>query len=395
LKIRVKHTSYSSKAGCIISYEPVHIVDFLLFYLYNRGEMPGEIFCKLKLIFIPCQDNKYRPKFLGSKFLFHYAVVLLLLKLAIIPFLLYFPRTVFFADLTKTNLIELANTTREYFGFQPLKENTALDEAAYLKAKDMIEKGYFAHNSPEGITPWSWLKKSGYNYRSAGENLAIGFLESEQVHQAWMDSLLHKKNILNPNYQEIGIAVLRDNFQGNTTTLVVQFFGTQKTAVLEEKALPLEVPTKEETPEIPVIMGEEEEKEQIVEEKEILVKVPAPEGEEDKSSSSSFAVAPERKEVLSAATGEAFEKTPAFIFFQFMTSDYYDLIQKIIYGSLIFIILCLFVTVFCDIFIYHKFEIQYKDIVFKTIGFSALWFILLFLDKLIIIQIIAHNFRIE
>jgi hypothetical protein len=357
--------------------------------------MPGEIFCKLKSIFIPCQDNKYRPKFLGSKFLFYYALVLLILKLVIIPFLLYFPRTVFFADLTKTDLIELANTTREYFGFQPLKENTVLDEAAYLKAKDMIEKGYFAHNSPEGITPWHWLEKSGYNYRSAGENLAIGFLESEQVHRAWMDSLLHKKNILNPNYQEIGIAVLRDNFQGNETTLVVQFFGTQKATILEEKALPPEVPTKEETPEIPVIMGEEEEKEQIIEEKEISIEVPAPEGEENKFSSSTFAVAPERKEVISAATGEAFEKTPAFLFFQFMTSDYYDLIQRIIYGSLIFIILSLFVTVFCDIFIYHKFEIQYKDIVFKTIGFSALWFVLLFLDKLIIIQIIAHNFRIE
>jgi len=307
--------------------------------------------------------------------LFYYAVVLLLLKLVIIPFFLCFPKTIFFADLTKTNLIELANTTREYFGFQPLKENPVLNEAAYLKAKDMIEKGYFSHYSPEGITPWYWLEKSGYNYQSAGENLAIGFLDSEQVHQAWMDSLLHKKNILNPNYQEIGIAVLRDNFQGNETTLVVQFFGTQKATILEEKALPgeenrfssspfavtrePEVSTKEETPEIPVIMEEEE------------------------------------KEVISAATEEVFEKTPAFLFFQFMTSDYYNLIQRIIYGSLIFIILSLFVTVFCDIFIYHKFEIQYKDIVFKTIGFSALWFVLLFLDKLIIIQIIAHNFRID
>ena len=131
MKIRVKYASYPSKAGCIISYESVQMIDFLLFYLYNREEMSEKIFCKLKSIFIPCQDNKYRPKFLGSKFLFHYAVVLLLLKLAIIPFLLYFPRTVFFADLTKTDLIELTNTTREYFGFQPLKENTVLDKAAF------------------------------------------------------------------------------------------------------------------------------------------------------------------------------------------------------------------------------------------------------------------------
>ena len=169
-------------------------LDILLFYDYNKGEMSEEIFRKLKLIFIPCRDNKYRPKFLGSKFLFYYALVLLLLKLIIIPFFLYFPKTVFFADLAKTNLVGLTNTTREYFGFQALKENQALNEAAYLKAKDMIEKGYFAHYSPEGITPWYWLKKIGYNYKSAGENLAIGFLDSEQVYRAWMDSSSHKAN---------------------------------------------------------------------------------------------------------------------------------------------------------------------------------------------------------
>lgn len=331
--------------------------------------MNNEILAKIKLIFIPCKENKYYPKFLKSKFLFYYTVVLLLLELVIIPFFLYFPKSIFFADLTKTALFEFTNNARESSGLQPLKENPTLNEAAYLKAKDMIEKGYFAHYSPEGITPWHWIERSGYNYKLAGENLAIGFLDSEQVHRSWMNSLSHKKNILNPNYQEIGIAVLKDNFQGNETTLVVQFFGSQKTAILEEKALQPPIARAEEMPEIPV----------VVEEKEILTKV----------------AAIEPKEVISVAPLEEFEKTPSFLFSQFMTNEYYDLIKKIIYGSLAFIIISLFLTIFCDLFIYHKFEIQYKNIVFKTIGFTALWFVLVFLDKLIIIQLITHNFRIN
>lgn len=340
--------------------------------------MAKAIFGKLKLICIPCKGNKYKPKFLENKFLFYYTIILLLLKLTIIPFFLYFPKTIFFADLTKTNLIELTNSARQYLGLRPLKENSLLNEAAYLKAKDMIEKDYFAHYSPEGITPWHWLKKSGYNYMLAGENLAIGFLEPEQVHLAWMNSSSHKRNILNPNFQEIGIAVLKGNFQGKETTLVVQFFGTQKTIVLPKKAPRPQVITKEETPKTPVITRE---KRQVSEEK-------------TKEPIAKEKVVSKPEEAVSVVTEKKFEKTPTLLLLQFMTTNYYNLIQKIIYGSLILVIFSLLVNVFCDIFIYRKFEIQYKDIIFKAIGFSVLWFILLFLDKLTIIKLITHNFRI-
>ncbi len=311
--------------------------------------------------------------------MFYYAVALLLLKFVVIPFLFYLPNTVFFADLTKINLIEMANTARQSCGFQPLKENPVLSQAAYLKAEDMIEKGYFAHYSPEGTTPWYWLEKSGYNYSSAGENLAIGFSESEQVHIAWMNSSSHKKNILNPNYQEIGIAVLRGNFQGSQTALVVQYFGNPKTAI--------QVPS--EAPVIEVLPVEEEVVAETAkaEEEEIL------DEEEEEVSAETFVSGP--REVISAATGEEVEKTPIFLLFQFMTSDYYNLIQKIVYGSLILIVISLFITVFCDIFIYRKFEIQYKDVAFKTLCFSILWFTLLFLDKMIMIGLISpQNLRI-
>jgi len=358
--------------------------------------MNKESLCKIKLILIPCKVNQYRPKLLNGSFLIYYGLALLILKLVIIPFLFYFPETGFFADLTKTGLFGLANTAREQLGLNPLNENPVLDTAAYLKAKDMMENGYFAHYSPEGITPWYWLQVSGYGYRMAGENLAIGFVESGQVHSAWMNSSSHKKNILNPNFQEMGIAVLRDNFQGKETTLVVQFFGTQKTIIpeipREETVQPL-VATTEETETV-----EEEETAPTEEVIEIA-------GEEEKESEApivseeepeNLIVSEEEKEeALTLAATDKTPKTPTFALFQFMMSDYYDLIQGIIYGSLVLIILTLFVTVFCDIFIYRKFTIDYRDAVLKTVSFSVLWLVLLFLDKMIMIELInPQNFMI-
>lgn len=343
----------------------------------NKG-----FFCKTKKILIPCKLNRYKPRFLSGKFLLYYAVLLLILKLFVIPFLFYLPHTTFFADLTKIGLFELANASRQDLGYQPLKENPDLNQAAYLKAKDMLEKGYFAHYSPEGITPWYWLERSGYNYAAAGENLAVGFLESGQVHKAWMDSSSHKKNILNPNYQEMGIAVLRGDFQGRETALVVQFFGTPKADYSHLIEMQAPEPIKEE-PVIEETIAEEEPIEEIAGEEEIIA-------QEDIESEE--APIEEDREIIPIAEIFAetkdIEKTPALFLFQFMTSDYYDIIQGIIYGSLILIIISLFITVICDIFVYRKFIIDHKDVVFKTVGFSVLWFVLLFLDKMIMIELV-------
>jgi len=317
------------------------------------------------------------------------------LKLAVVPFLFYLPQTDFFADLTKSGLFELSNTARRHLGISPLNENPTLNNAAYLKAKHMMEQGYFAHYSPDGVTPWYWLEISGYGYRMAGENLAIGFLESDQVHSAWMDSPTHKKNILNPEFQEMGIAVVKDNFQGKETTLVVQFFGTPRTITpiipAEETVQPpivpvqepeAEEPEAEEPEEIIEIAGEEEE------ESETLIAA------EEETEPPAFSEE-EMREAFALAVTEGVRRTPAFAVFRFMTSDYYKLVQSVIYGSLILIIITLLITVYCDIFIYRKFKIDYKDAVVKTVSFSLLWLTLLFLDKTIMAELInPQNFMI-
>ncbi len=169
------------------------------------------------------------PKFLQSNILLYGVICFLIVKIISIVVFINFPKNIFFADITKTALISLVNQERLSLGLFPLEENQKLDQAALLKAKDILEKDYFSHQSPEGITPWYWFSRIGYNYKYAGENLAIGFLNSEDVHKAWIDSVSHKNNIINPNYKEVGIAVLTGEYKGNNSTVIVQFFGNPKT----------------------------------------------------------------------------------------------------------------------------------------------------------------------
>jgi len=169
-------------------------------------------------------------RLLKSQWLVIFLVILLLAKIATLTLFTNFFDHFLFADITRRSLIFLLNQERQKQGLMPLKENERLNLAAHLKAQDMIEKNYFSHLSPEGIDPWYWLKKVGYNYQYAGENLAVGFIDSEEVYRAWYNSPTHRANLLNPNYQEVGTAILR-GFGPNKTTVIVQFFGSPKPVI--------------------------------------------------------------------------------------------------------------------------------------------------------------------
>ncbi len=195
------------------------------------------IYKKFKIFFTACQQNQYRPKFLESDFLFYLVILLLILKILGLGFFIYIPEIPLFADITKNTLISFANQERIALGFEPLSESYKLNEAAQLKAKDMLENNYFSHENLEGEPFWSWFEVVGYNYKFAGENLAIGFLDSQEVHQAWLESELHRQNILNPEYKEIGMAVARGDFSGNETTLVVQLLARPNASLAAEDNL--------------------------------------------------------------------------------------------------------------------------------------------------------------
>ncbi|MBI2589589.1 hypothetical protein HYW32_00950 [Candidatus Berkelbacteria bacterium] len=127
--------------------------------------------------------------------------------------------------LTKTN------TERLLTGLPDLKWNSNLQAAAQAKARDMFSGQYFEHISPVGVTPWSFIEASHYQYQMAGENLAAGFLDQKQVVPAWMESDTHRANILSADFQDIGVAVVKGTLEGKETVLVVQMFGTSATNV--------------------------------------------------------------------------------------------------------------------------------------------------------------------
>ncbi|NCU41584.1 MAG: CAP domain-containing protein [Candidatus Moranbacteria bacterium] len=140
--------------------------------------------------------------------------------------------------ITAERVLELVNESRLSNGMGILSFDTSLNRASSLKAKDMFEKQYFAHTTPSGQEPWYFVNLSGYDYRMAGENLAIHFDSALEQHVAWMESPLHRKNILNPEYQDIGVAVAKGKFKNFETTIVVQFFGKKQyieSVVAEEK----------------------------------------------------------------------------------------------------------------------------------------------------------------
>jgi len=125
-------------------------------------------------------------------------------------------------------IVELTNNERIKLGLSPLKFNETLSKAAAAKAANMFQKGYWAHNAPDGTEPWSFILASGYSYLHAGENLARDFNSPESVVTAWMNSPTHKANLISAKYHDIGVAVVDGNLNGVETTLVVQMFGTKQ-----------------------------------------------------------------------------------------------------------------------------------------------------------------------
>lgn len=142
-------------------------------------------------------------------------------------------------------LIQLTNQERQQKGLPPLSENNKLNQTALTKAKNMFEENYWAHYSPSGRDPWGFFHKAGYRFSHAGENLARNFYSSSEVVRAWMASPTHRDNLLNPNYQEIGMAVLEGTLGGQPTVLIVQEFGTPAEGVVT--LAPEEVTTQQKT----------------------------------------------------------------------------------------------------------------------------------------------------
>lgn len=119
-----------------------------------------------------------------------------------------------------SRILQLVNAERAKVGAKPLKSNTDLNKLATMKSQDMVEKNYFSHQSPTYGSPFDMMKTYGVSYMYAGENLAINS-DADRAHTAWMNSEGHKKNILNPDFTELGIGLYP---KGNGSYAYTQMF---------------------------------------------------------------------------------------------------------------------------------------------------------------------------
>lgn len=175
---------------------------------------------------VPHHRNNYHPHILGHRTLALFSVLLITLKIAAVASVMFEPPQVSKASaITVNNILTVTNQSRSENGLTPLNFSSKLAQAAQAKADDMLARQYFAHNTPTGETPWSFIKSAGYQYLCAGENLAVDFTESEVLESAWMNSAGHRANILNKCFEEIGIGVSEGQFEGHHSIFVVQMFG--------------------------------------------------------------------------------------------------------------------------------------------------------------------------
>lgn len=190
----------------------------------------------LKKYFIPHHKNNYKPKALCAEGAVFILAVILFIEIIFLFQSFILTKTDFFASLLPDAIVTATNRKRAEAGGLVLKTNSLLQKAAELKARDMVSKGYFAHNSPDGKAPWQWLDAVKYDYNYAGENLAVNFVDSNDVVDAWFHSKTHKENLLSKNYTEIGIGMAKGIYEGKETIFVVQFFAAPAKASAKESS---------------------------------------------------------------------------------------------------------------------------------------------------------------
>ncbi|RCX23382.1 putative YkwD family protein [Fontibacillus phaseoli] len=102
-------------------------------------------------------------------------------------------------------VVALLNKERKAAGLKPLTVHTNLSKMAKTKAIDMFKNKYFNHTSPTYGSPFDMMDSFNITYRYAGENIAMGQTTAKEVVEDWMNSPGHKANILNANYNLIGV----------------------------------------------------------------------------------------------------------------------------------------------------------------------------------------------
>ncbi|MFW5967255.1 MAG: CAP domain-containing protein, partial [Persicimonas sp.] len=114
----------------------------------------------------------------------------------------------------------------EFSAADALEFDPDLTEAAQVHADDMAENDFIGHTGSDDSTFSERVDRTDYTGFPVGENVAAGYPTPEDVVDGWMDSDGHCRNIMNPDADEMGAAMV-ENSDGQYTYYWVQVFGSR------------------------------------------------------------------------------------------------------------------------------------------------------------------------
>ena len=122
-------------------------------------------------------------------------------------------------------VVAATNAERRHHGLAALSTDARLGTAARQHSADMVRRGFFAHQNPDGAQVWDRALAAGYRYRKVAENIAAGQQDAAEVVRGWMNSPGHRANILDAELTQIGVGLVSGGPYGTTWT---QVFGTPR-----------------------------------------------------------------------------------------------------------------------------------------------------------------------
>ncbi|MEL7332332.1 MAG: CAP domain-containing protein [Cyanobacteria bacterium J06560_2] len=149
-------------------------------------------------------------------------------------------------------VLKLTNDFRKANGLKSLILDQNLEKAADQHSKDMANGDFFSHDSKDGRKPWDRAQNNGYESGFVGENIAAGYSTPQAVVNGWINSPGHRANMLNPNFNEIGLGyyyLKNDTGSVNYNRYWTQVFGKGTLTTPTPVSKPVPTPKPEPTPE--------------------------------------------------------------------------------------------------------------------------------------------------
>lgn len=186
----------------------------------------------LRHAFVPHEGNRHHAHVLRPHRALFWSFFGIAIKCIAVLYALLLPAEVFVMPdvLSEASgrVLSVMNDIRAHKELPAFVEDSRLQNSALAKSMDMAGQGYFAHTSPQGFSLAYWLKKERYPYTVAGENLAIGFTDADEVVTAWKESHTHYANIIDPEFVDAGVGMAGGVYNGVPVVFTAAHFGATR-----------------------------------------------------------------------------------------------------------------------------------------------------------------------